>query len=519
MVSEFDAAGRTSWTTKRWPDPGTRIDPPDGHDFGHVDGGGRAPAPGEEQVDRVSRPRWQTRYAQMIIVTDVALVVAVLAVAVAFGFGDPAADDHLGLLVAIGSAVSFIGWMVATRGWEPRVLGQGAEEFTRLLRSAGATAVGVGIVGLAFQLTATRPYVFGFIPLATAAVVGGRYVHRRGLYRMRSQGRCVLAVLAVGGEQAVEELVARTTRAQSHGWVVTAACTPGGTGTDGGDIRGVPVVGDLDSTAAKVLEGDYQVVAVSPADGWSPRRLHQLAWDLEGRGIELVVHPGLMEVTGPRLHVSPVDGLPLLRLTEPRFTGAARLLKAGMDKIGATLLLLILAPLLVAIFLAVRSDGGPAFYRQTRIGFGGRSFRMVKFRSMVVDAERLRTTLEAANDAAGPMFKVRADPRVTSLGALLRKYSLDELPQLFNVLTGSMSLVGPRPPLPQEVRGYSRDARRKFLVRPGLTGLWQISGRSDLSWEESVRLDLRYVENWTLALDGLILWKTMKAVVSGDGAY
>jgi lipopolysaccharide/colanic/teichoic acid biosynthesis glycosyltransferase len=167
----------------------------------------------------------------------------------------------------------------------------------------------------------------------------------------------------------------------------------------------------------------------------------------------------------------------------------------------------------------VRVDGGPALFRQTRIGRDGQPFRMLKFRTMVVGAERLQESLSLRNEGHGPLFKIKNDPRVTTVGGWLRKYSLDELPQLFNVLLGSMSLVGPRPPLPTEVACYARDAQRKLLVKPGLTGLWQISGRSDLSWEESLRLDLRYVENWTLALDGLILWKTIKAVISGDGAY
>jgi exopolysaccharide biosynthesis polyprenyl glycosylphosphotransferase len=359
------------------------------------------------------------------------------------------------------------------------------------------------------------------IPGMGVLIAGARYLLRQLLYRQRDQGRCVHEVLAVGGAEWVSDLIARTQRAAYHGWVVTGACTPDGAGPNGaGEVDGVPVVGDLDATASTVLRGDYRVVAVAPADGWSARRLHQLAWDLEGQGVELVVHPGLMEVQGPRLHVAPVDGLPLLRLTEPRFTGLPRVLKGVMDKIGAGLLLFMLAPLLSAIYLAVRSDGGPGFFRQVRVGQDGRQFRMWKFRSMVVDAEKQRQAWAlSGSDGAGPLFKLKADPRITTVGALLRKYSLDELPQLFNVVTGSMSLVGPRPPLPSEVATYSRDARRRLLVKPGLTGLWQISGRSDLSWDDAVRLDLRYVENWTLALDGLILWKTIRAVVRGDGAY
>jgi exopolysaccharide biosynthesis polyprenyl glycosylphosphotransferase len=285
------------------------------------------------------------------------------------------------------------------------------------------------------------------------------------------------------------------------------------------EILGVPVVGDLDAVAELVRTGGYGVVAIGRAPGWTPRRLHQLAWDLEGLGADLVVDPGLMEVAGPRLHMAPVDGLPLLRLTQPSLTGLPRVVKAVIDRIGAAVVLVLVAPLLLGIAMAVRSDGGPALFRQTRVGRHGQTFTMIKFRSMVPDAEARRGDLGASNDGDGPLFKIRSDPRVTRVGAWLRRYSLDELPQLFNVLGGSMSLIGPRPPLPEEVATYDRTAKRKLRVRPGLTGLWQVSGRSDLSWEESVRLDLRYVENWSLALDALILWKTVGAVVRSDGAY
>jgi len=219
------------------------------------------------------------------------------------------------------------------------------------------------------------------------------------------------------------------------------------------------------------------------------------------------------------LHVDPVDGLPLLRLTRPTFAGVSWVAKHVVDRLGSALLLLLMAPLLLFIAIAVKLDGGPIFFRQTRVGRHGREFSMLKFRSMVVDAEQRLVSLRRANEGAGPLFKMKNDPRVTGIGAFLRRYSLDELPQLINVLTGAMSLVGPRPPLPREVATYGRDAQRKLLVKPGLTGLWQISGRSDLSWEESVRLDLRYVENWNLALDALILWKTFGAVTGSRGAY
>lgn len=224
-------------------------------------------------------------------------------------------------------------------------------------------------------------------------------------------------------------------------------------------------------------------------------------------------------VAGAAVVLGAVDGLPLLQLSQPRFTGSARVVKTVVDRTVAGALLLLAAPVFVAVAVAVKLDGGPVFFRQERVGTNGRTFRMVKFRSMVVDAEARLAALSDSNEAAGPLFKMTRDPRITKVGVVMRKYSLDELPQLLNVLGGSMSLVGPRPPLPAEVATYEDVARRRLLVRPGMTGLWQVSGRSDLSWEETVRLDLRYVENWSMALDLTILWKTIGAVLRSRGAY
>ncbi len=447
-----------------------------------------------------------------------------VAMAVSLGlhkwWGDTPGYDHLrvtfGLVLMALTAVA----LGLVRAWDPSMLGQGAEEFNRLLRALVTVAVVVGLIGLALKLPAVRPYVFGVIPVAFLLAAVGRLALRKVLHRHRRNGACMHEVLAVGTEDAVAKLIACTRRATHNGWTVTGACTPSGVGTDGGrSILDVPVVGDLDSVAKVAGNGRYRVVSVAPTPGWTSRRLHHLAWDLEGTGAELVVDPGLMEIAGPRLHVAAVDSLPLLRLTEPAFTGMPRVIKAVGDRLAAGLLLLLIAPVMIALAIAVRSDGGPIFYRQSRVGQHGKPFPMIKFRSMVVNADQRRSELAEGNQGSGPLFKLRQDPRVTRVGAFLRKHSLDELPQLLNVLAGSMSLVGPRPPLPEEVASYSRDAQRKLLVKPGLTGLWQISGRSNLSWEESVRLDLRYVENWSLALDILIIWKTAGAVVRGTGAY
>jgi exopolysaccharide biosynthesis polyprenyl glycosylphosphotransferase len=474
-----------------------------------------APGPPHQQGEQ-RRARWLRWFRRAAIVSDLLAVVVSSALYSQWGSAPPGVVLVIGAVVFVLTAAA----LGIARAWDPLVLGHGSAEFSRLLRGFVGAAVVVALVSLASQLPAGRPWVFGVLPIAGAFATVGRLGLRWELHRRRRSGAAMSSVLAVGSEPAVEALVAQTRRAPHEGWVVTAACTPTGRAADGGELlAGVPVVGDLDAIAGLTRSGRFDAVSVAQAPGFTPRRLQQLAWDLEDTRTELVVETGLMEVAGPRLHVASVDGLPLLRLTHPTFTGAARLLKGLIDRVAALLLLVITAPLLIVIAVAVRCDGGPVLFRQVRVGVRGREFKMIKFRSMVPNGEALRTQLLGQNEGAGPMFKMRSDPRVTRVGRILRRYSLDELPQLFNVLGGSMSLVGPRPPLPVEVAGYTPDARRRLLVKPGMTGLWQVSGRSDLSWEESLRLDLRYVENWTLALDARILLLTARAVLRGGGAY
>ncbi len=209
----------------------------------------------------------------------------------------------------------------------------------------------------------------------------------------------------------------------------------------------------------------------------------------------------------------------MLHVEHPRLSGGSRIIKELVDRVGAAALLLLFAPLLLLIAVAIKSQPGPVFFRQVRVGRDGKEFVIYKFRTMYVDAEARLAELRHLNEGDGVLFKMRNDPRVTRVGRVLRRYSLDEFPQLFNVLLGQMSLVGPRPPLPSEVAAYADDVRRRLAVKPGMTGLWQVSGRSDLTWEEAVRLDLRYVENWSLPMDLLIMLRTLTAVVRSSGAY
>jgi exopolysaccharide biosynthesis polyprenyl glycosylphosphotransferase len=406
------------------------------------------------------------------------------------------------------------------RAWSPNVLGQGADEFGRLGRGLFAGAVVLALGGLAVDSTNIRLWVFVAIPAIAVLAFPQRYLLRRLLHRSRREGKCLLPVMVAGSVDTARDLITRTRSAPHLGWRVEAACTFDGRGDTDDELDGVPVVGRLRDLAEHVRRGGYRVVAVASDPYWSPRRLQQLAWNLEGSEAEMVVAPVLMEVAGPRLHVSGVLGMPLLRVSAPAFSGARRVVKEIVDRVGAALLLTLFSPLILLISLLITLDSrGWPFYTQRRIGKDGRAFTMVKFRTMVSGADRLRDRLATVNQGHGLLFKMRKDPRVTRVGAVLRRYSLDEVPQLFNVLAGSMSLVGPRPPLPEETARYAPDVRRRLLVKPGMTGLWQVSGRSDLPWEESVRLDLRYVEDWSLTLDAVILWKTVRAVVTGQGAY
>jgi exopolysaccharide biosynthesis polyprenyl glycosylphosphotransferase len=485
-----------------------------------------APTPpvGPPRPDRVAprRARWETRYRALVITADLLSITVVVVLGNVLGYGTTIpwlGDVSPG--VGILAGLFMLAGLLLCRAWDARVLGQGAEEYSRLIRAVVTSAVALGLLGLGFQALAARPWVFGLMPLGGLLALCGRLVLRWRLHGLRAAGRCALPVLAVGTPESVADLILRTHRDHRRGWYVAGVCTPSGSAEDGSyDVLGVPVLGDLESVPEVAGAGQYRVVAVCPTPGLTPKRLHRLAWGLEEVASELVVDPGLMEVAGPRLHVEPVDGLPLLRLTRPSFSGVHWLTKHLVDRFGAALMLLLFAPLMLLIAVAIKcDDGGPVLFRQTRVGRHGRSFVMLKFRSMVVDAESRQRELVEANEGAGPLFKLRRDPRITRVGTILRRYSLDELPQLFNVLGGRMSLVGPRPPLPREVAQFGQDAQRRLLVRPGLTGLWQISGRSDLSWEEAVRLDLRYVENWCLALDAQILCKTVGAVLNSRGAY
>lgn len=431
-----------------------------------------------------------------------------------------------GAALAISLAMPLV-WPLAVglaRGYALADLGTGSEEYRRIVRAGFALASGTAVVCYAVNYELARGFVLLALPVACLLSLVARYLARQNLSARRARGSCLRTVLLVGHTGAVLDL-ARQLRSDTHyGMRVVGACVPGGSAQGSAESvlqnEGVAIVGDLSGAARTVRSLGVDTVAVTSGGDTTAVYLRQLSWQLEGSGVDLLVAPGLMEVAGPRLHVKPFVGLPLLHVQQPTFSGVHRFLKAVLDRTAAAVGLLLLSPLLVVIAVCIRLDShGPVLFRQERVGLGGQPFTMMKFRTMVDGAEAMKSALLEVNEGCGLLFKLRTDPRVTRVGAVLRRYSLDELPQLLNVLLGSMSLVGPRPPLADEVSRYEYHVHRRLLVQPGLTGLWQISGRSDLGWEESVRLDLRYVENWTLLLDLLILWKTIGAVLRVRGAY
>jgi exopolysaccharide biosynthesis polyprenyl glycosylphosphotransferase len=473
----------------------------------------------ESSARRRGLPRWQRRLLMSVLLLDAAAAVAAGSLASQL-LPEAWASAGYPWVLAVGPVV----WLLAValfRGYEPRFLGSGTEEFRRVVHAAAAVGVGVAVITFALDADAPRAYVTSVCMLTAGGSLLARGGCRIALRVGRRRGRCQKRTLLVGQEGTLRHLHHQL-RPERRGELAVVGVCVLGSPSAGFGVGDLPVLGHLSDARAVVRQHRVDTVAVAVSAEMHAGALRRLAWDVEGTGVELLVAPGLVEVAGPRLHIRPVCGLPLLHVEEPELSGGRRVAKGVLDRFVAAVALLVLLPLLVAIGVAVRRDSsGPALFSQQRVGRDGRPFRMRKFRTMHVDAEQRRHELCAANAHAGDgvLFKVVQDPRITRVGRRLRQYSLDELPQLWNVLRGDMSLVGPRPPLPTEVEKYGTDVHRRLLVKPGLTGLWQISGRSDLSWDESIRLDLRYVENWSLALDMQILLKTFVAVVRGHGAY
>ncbi|MER7245398.1 sugar transferase [Kribbella sp. NPDC000426] len=463
---------------------------------------------------RSTEPRWVGVYRWAAVGGD--LLAAMLGVSIAlltrFGY-------HVGPSYLVVSSLlppAWVGVVALSKGYDPRYFGAGPDEFRSLMRSGVGLTAAVAMTSYVTKTEIARGFVILAIPVMVVSALLLRYALRKDLHRHRVRGRCMHRVLVVGRSGPAATLCEHLEKRPTDGFRVVATCRPRGDGH--GHLQ--PDELDEPDILAAADRHAVDVVAISTDPELVGQSLRRLSWALEQRGIELIVSPGIIEVAGPRISVRPVAGLSLLHLERPSVSGGPHLMKAVFDRTVALGFIAVLSPLLIGLALAVKvSSPGPVLFRQQRIGRGGVEFTMLKFRSMYSDAEQRLGDLYALSDGNGVIFKMRDDPRMTPLGRWIRRFSLDELPQLFNVLRGDMSLVGPRPPLAEEVALYAADDSRRMLVKPGMTGLWQVSGRSDLSWDESVRLDLRYVDNWSMTLDLLILWKTVRAVAYGAGAY
>ena len=423
----------------------------------------------------------------------------------------------LSVLATIAVGAIWLTALVAFGTYQLRHLRAGTTEYKRVLMASFIVAGVTAIVSYLAKAEFPRGlYVLSF-GIGTVGLVASRFLRRKTMAAVHREGALMTPIVVAGDSGHVDEIAKVLRRETWLGYKVVGAVTRFRGETT---PNGLPILGQVTDTVDVIKNHDIATVIFAEGSFRSPADFRSMAWELEEHEIHMIVVPALTDISAQRLDVRPVAGLPLVDVARPQAIAAARWIKRTWDAVGAGTLLLLAAPVMAAVALAIKlEDGGPVLFRQTRVGLRGQEFACLKFRSMGLDAEARLAELMAANEGAGPLFKITNDPRITKVGRFIRRFSLDELPQLWNALRGDMSLVGPRPALPSEVAQYDSDTRRRLDVRPGLTGLWQVSGRSNLSWDDTVRLDLYYVDNWSMIQDLMILVRTARAVVGSSGAY
>ncbi|WP_240658565.1 sugar transferase [Microbacterium sp. CPCC 204701] len=468
---------------------------------------------------------WPRQYASRLFFSDVTVVAFTLAL-----YGWLALDllteplawpsgpevPYWGFLIALG-----IVWLLCLDAIDTRdrhIVGHGITEYRRIVNATLMVFAIVIAIAFFLRIDVARSLFVVALPVGLVGLLFSRWVWRQWLRARQRNGRYIYRAIVVGERSKIGHIAGQINRTPDSGFVIVAALAPG----ERAPIAGVPVLGDYSEAGEVVDDVGADTVIIAGSDHLDPVAMRRLGWEMADRDVNWVVAPALTDVAGPRIHARPVAGLPLVHVDFPTLEGYARVAKRTFDIIGSSLIILLLSPVMIATAIAIRADGpGPTFYRQTRIGRRGREFGMLKFRSMAANADdQLASLLDVQGTTDKPLFKVTNDPRITRVGRVIRKYSIDELPQLFNVLAGEMSLVGPRPQRAAEVALYDDDAHRRLLVKPGMSGLWQVSGRSTLTWEDAVRLDLYYVENWSFTQDIQILFRTVRAVLApGETAH
>lgn len=476
---------------------------------------------------RAAGAAWERGLIGRIVAAD--LVAVAIASVVAWLTRSRFTDETLAIfgqhvpyaVLAIAAAPIIIGCLAIGGAYNRSIIGSSPLEYSRVTRVVTVTLTIVCATSFIGSVAFSRGIIAVFFPVLLLTLSIGRYVVRKDLHRSRAKGKNLHRLVLVGRRPAVSNLTAHLRRSPHAGYKVIGAYMPGADGrTVTLDEPDVEVLGEPDQLLEDLAHLEIDAIALSGGQLFEKESLRSLAWRLHGSGITLLMAPDMADIAGPRIVSRPAAGLPMLLVDEPRTTGVAQALKSLIERSTALFAVILISPFLAAVALMVRlTSPGPVLYSQTRVGRNHQLFQMLKFRSMIEGAEERLNELTDENEHDGVLFKMQDDPRITRTGRFLRRFSIDELPQLWNVVRGDMALVGPRPPLPSEVAQYASDVSRRLMVKPGITGLWQVSGRSDLSWDETVRLDLYYVENWSFSLDIIILIKTLKAVLRADGAY
>lgn len=475
----------------------------------------------------VGRPPWERQYTFNLRVTDTIVIVGAVLLAQYVRFGSTPTTGLMSRYDTVCSVALVIIWLSALAGFRarsPRYLGAGIEEYRRLVAASFWSFGAVAMCDLLIKFSVSRGYLAVALPVGVIGLVLSRLQWRKYVTRQRARGNYQTSVLAIGDRGGVSNLANELIEDPSCGYRVVGIAMPG-YGPPRGEYvticgEQIPIVGGEAQVFEAIRTHGADTVAIAGTEHFGVKGIRKLIWELEPMNVELVVSPGVMDVARSRLVMRPIAGLPLLYIDKPQYLGTKRIQKRAFDFCFALTALVVTAPILIGAALLIKlGSRGPVFYSAERIGIDGKPFQMLKLRTMVEGADRQLPKLLSVNESDGLMFKIKDDPRITPVGRVLRRFSIDELPQFVNVLRQEMSVVGPRPPLRREVERYDDDVQRRLLVKPGVTGLWQVSGRSDLPWEKAVRLDLSYVDNWSMVGDVLIIIKTLRAVLERKGAY
>lgn len=469
------------------------------------------------------------KYTRRLVITDFTLVVLSIAVAAALNFGDLintfTETEQQGLLriqlnpAALAWAMGII-WLLTLKfngSRDDRIIGTGSDEYKRIFNSSITLISLLALAALFLKLDVSRLFVGFSLLIGTVALTLGRWAWRQWLRKRRENNQLKERVAIAGPAALIEELAEKLLN-DKQGAYTPALLIP----LSGKLTSKIKQESNFEDPAKTLKDHKLDALIAVGTDTMTSKHLKQIAWNMEKSNATLIVAPGLLEVAGPRVHTRPISGMPLIEIEPAIFTGSQYVLKTLFDFVFATLVLVLLIPFFFIVALAIfLEDRGPIFFRQVRIGKDQKPFKMWKFRSMYVGAEKKfdELRIRSGYEINAVQFKLKDDPRITRVGKLIRKYSIDELPQFINVLSGDMSVVGPRPHVQTEVEMYDRHVFRRLYVKPGITGIWQISGRSGLSWEESVSLDLSYVDNWSIVSDSVIILKTLRAVLNPSNAY